>query len=830
MIDPATLIARMQPRMTLRTLNRGDGLLGMRASGPFGPRAAQVTLVQIEWLYGDGPQPRWIIPAPTSILNRRPASARFLEDETGRRMLLRDFDAEAEAQDAVWELGLHPLRLETLQWRGAPVADLIGPYWSLVQEAHFGDFWALTVPTLQAKGWSVVVQPGFAHESVPVQRWRMLVAPESGEVVGKEVASTLVAPPAQFGRAADFQSRWLLSLGVEIDGELRDVVPLLAQLLKRDARWLNLKQVQAIDDEEMVRLRLPGGQYVHTPAAPIKPIVLALLDLITDPARIEDKPLFLSAWDALRFDVMCAQLAATQRDRAGEHGRWALQGEAGLREIAQRLGAIGSPAPVAQPDGMGISLRSYQREGVAWLQTLRAQHLGGILADDMGLGKTAQVLAHLLLEKQAGRLDVPALIVVPTTLIFNWQAEVARMTPSLRLLCWHGAQREEKQTRLDQCDLVLTTYGVLWRDMAMFSQQTFHTLVLDEAQQVKNATTRGADAIRRVPARHRLSITGTPLENNLGELWAQFDFLMPGFLGDARSFARQWRKPIEIAGDKARAQLLAQRVRPFILRRRKDAVANELPARTEIVQHVQLRGRQRDLYESVRLAADDTIRLLLYRRGLAASRVTILAALLKLRQVCCDPYLLKDVSHPSDMGRAKLEWLRDTLPTMLAEGRRVLVFSQFTEMLNLIAQMLEECNLPHLMLTGQTPASARADVVKRFQDKTHPLMLVSLKAGGVGLNLTAADTVILFDPWWNPAVEEQASARAHRIGQIQPVFVYRLVVEGSIEERMLALQQNKHALAQQVVGKDVEGSEKFGVEELHQLLAPLNIKSDMRNL
>lgn len=298
---------------------------------------------------------------------------------------------------------------------------------------------------------------------------------------------------------------------------------------------------------------------------------------------------------------------------------------------------------------------------------------------------------------------------------------------------------------------------------------------------------------------------------------------MPGFLGDARSFARLWRKPIETNGETLRAQLLAQRVRPFILRRRKDEVATELPPRTEVIKRVQLLGGQRELYESVRVAANEQVRRVLTHNSFAGAQITILDALLKLRQVCCDPYLLRGVKPSRAMGRAKLELLGGMLPELIAEGRRVLVFSQFTGMLAMIETELQALQLPWLSLTGDTPPKKRGEVVRRFQDKAVPILLVSLKAGGVGLNLTAADTVIHVDPWWNPAVEEQATARAHRIGQDQPVFVYKLVVEGSIEERMLELQARKAALAEGVLGSDSAIALKFSPEDLQALLAPLEV-------
>ncbi|AMO98117.1 helicase conserved C-terminal domain protein [Collimonas arenae] len=782
-------------------------------------------MVQISWTYVADDGLRWECAAPTTLLNRRPASSQTVDTGDGRRLLLRDLGAEADALDLVWELGLHPLPADTLQWRNddaVQAAAHLDSLWTLVQEDFFGDFWADQLPALQAKGWAIVVRPGFAHESVPVDAWHLIVNPQTGELLGKEVATrmrgreqavTALGLPAGEGS-------WLLTLGIEIDGEMLDLVPLLAHLLQRDARWLDAKKLALIDDHDLILLRAPGGKRIEAQAAPLKAIVGSMLELLSDPQRPEG-PLQLSAWDAYRLEAMRQSLLDTQAARAGAHGGWQLQGDTGLRALAQRLKGAGTPQPVLAPAGLGVTLRPYQLHGVAWLQYLREHHLAGILADDMGLGKTAQALAHLLIEQQAGRLDLPALVVLPTSLIFNWQAEAKRMAPSLRVLALQGPERHRDFARMAEYDLILTTYPLLWRDRSALEAQAFHMLILDEAQTVKNAGARSAGAVRRLRARHRLCITGTPLENHLGELWTQFDFLMPGFLGDMRTFSRLWRKPIEIGGQTLRAQLLAQRVRPFILRRRKDEVASELPPRTEAVKLVQLRGHQRDLYESVRVAADEQVRGVLKRKGFSGGQITILDALLKLRQVCCDPFLLKNMQHADGMERAKLELLRDMLPALVAEGRRILVFSQFTEMLDLIALELAVLQLPWLALTGKTPPSQRGALVAQFQAKAVPLLLISLKAGGVGLNLTAADTVIHIDPWWNPAVQEQATARAHRIGQDQTVFVYKIVVEGSIEERIIELQARKAALAEGVLGSDAALATKFSAEDLQLLLAPL---------
>jgi superfamily II DNA or RNA helicase len=810
-----------RPRLILQTLTRGDGLLGLRALQGFGPRSAQATVAQVHWTYATATGLRWETPAPTRLLNTRGQPTELLRGAWNERvLLLRDLAAERDAQDALWASGLRPLPPEALQWRAAQAAEGHDALWSLAEESHFGDFWLQQVPRLQALGWQVVVRPGFAHESLPVQRWQLVLQPEHGR------------EPVEFGdrppdlralRQPHREGSWRLSLGVEVDGETLDLVPLLADLLKRDGRWLQAEELAAIPDHAIVHLHAPGGRRIEARAAPLKAIVGAMVDLLTDERRPPQGPLPLSTWDAQRLQALQQDLAASMQARAGEHGLWQLQGEAGLAALAQRLAAAGAPPEVPPPQGLGLTLRPYQLQGLAWLQYLREHRLAGILADDMGLGKTAQVLAHLLVEREAGRLQQPALVVLPTSLIANWQAEAARVAPTLRTLTLQGTRRHALAQDIAGHHLVLTTYPLVWRDIERLSQQPWHLVVLDEAQTVKNAGSRAARALRKLQAAHRLCVTGTPLENHLGELWSHFDWLMPGFLGDARSFQRQWRRPIEGNGETLRAQLLAQRVRPFILRRRKDEVATELPPRTEVLRRLRLQGAQRDLYESVRLAADEQVRRLLERVDFDGAQIAVLDALLKLRQACCDPRLVPGA--PPDAGPgAKLALLAEMLPALVEEGRRVLVFSQFTTLLGLLSDQLRALDLPHLSFTGDVPPAQRGAMVKRFQSKAHePVMLLSLKAGGVGLNLTAADTVILLDPWWNPAVERQAIDRAHRIGQDQPVFVYRLVVEGSIEERMLALQQRKAALADSVIGSDGALAPKFSADDLKRLLAPLDV-------
>ncbi len=491
-----------------------------------------------------------------------------------------------------------------------------------------------------------------------------------------------------------------------------------------------------------------------------------------------------------------------------------------LRRFAKRLNSPSAQACPA-PDALNATLRPYQLQGLAWMQTLRELGAGGILGDDMGLGKTLQSLAHILAEKQAGRLDRPALVVMPTSLIPNWQDEASRFAPQLRVLTLKGSTRQKHFGELGEHDLLLTSYALLTRDIAALREQPLHLLILDEAQHIKNPSGKAAQAVREMQTRQRLCLTGTPLENHLGELWSLFHFLMPGWLGDAKSFTQEYRNPIEKHGDDARLAHLRARIRPFLLRRTKEQVATELPAKNEFVHWVELNDVQREVYETLRLAMDRKVRDEIERKGLARSQMVILEALLKLRQVCCDLRLLKGESARAARGSSsgKLDSLLEMLDELMSEGRRVLLFSQFTSMLALIEQALHKRGIEYVKLTGET--DDRRTPVERFQAGEVPLFLISLKAGGTGLNLTAADTVIHYDPWWNPAAENQATDRAYRIGQDKPVFVYRLISRGTVEERIRELQARKAELAAGVLEGAVDGSLQLGERDIDALFAPL---------
>ncbi|MDR3352462.1 MAG: DEAD/DEAH box helicase [Zoogloeaceae bacterium] len=651
--------------------------------------------------------------------------------------------------------------------------------YGLAEEAAWRAFMDSGRKTLEAQGWIIRHPRNFRHHYLLVESWEAELREE--------------------------ENGWLdLDMGVIVEGRRLELAPLLAGLFQRDARWLDASSLADIASDEMIELLTEDDVRLRVPAERLKPLARLLIDLFDG---YQGGSLKLSRFDAARLEIL------------EDKSRWQFQGPDSIISLAERLRKSQGVREIEPPKGFQMALRDYQRVGLSWLQYLAEHDLAGILADDMGLGKTAQALAHLLLEKEMGRLTKPALVVLPTSLIFNWKSEVARFAPDLRVLSLHGQERKSLFARIPEHDVVLTTYPLLWRDGEILQQHSYHFLILDEAQTVKNSRSKSANVVRQLQATHRLCLTGTPLENHLGELWAQFDFLLPGFLGDSRSFTRQWRNPIEKQGNLLRRELLAQRLRPFILRRRKDDVAKELPSKTIIVRTVELSGGQRDLYEAVRAAMDEKVRAEIALRGFKRSQIVILDALLKLRQVCCDPRLVKSSVAGKVKERAKLDLLMDMLPALVDEGRRVLVFSQFTAMLALIRAELEARNLDYALLTGET--RDRETPIQTFQAGKVPIFLVSLKAGGVGLNLTAADTVIHYDPWWNPAVENQATDRAHRLGQEKPVFVYKLIVAGSIEEKILALQEKKAELAASILSEAQQGEVKFGEADLKALFDPL---------
>ena len=568
-------------------------------------------------------------------------------------------------------------------------------------------------------------------------------------------------------------------LGLMIDNKPVLIVPWLITFLNR----FDVAVVDHWKDDELIQLPIGDGKVLEVMWGRIRPLIHLLIQCNANKQLSSASQLMLTHYQLVL-------MREAEESIAPQNQRW--QGTAELKIMLNRLmSASLSVQDIPIPQGLTTVLRDYQYAGFCWLNLLRMSQFGGVLADDMGLGKTVQTLALLQGEKEAGRMKRTTLIVAPTSVLGNWFAESERFTPQLKVLICHGADRS--RWNFADYDVVISTYGMILRDKRRFLDHKFYYLILDEAQFIKNTQTKTREIIQQIQAVHRLCLTGTPLENHLGELWSLFHFLTPGLLGDKKQFRRYFRHPIEKNQDKERQVMLVKRIQPFLLRRTKNQVARELPYKTEMTQLIELTGAQRDLYEVIRMSTEKDVRAAIAKQGLGRSHLILLDALLKLRQVCCDPRLLK---WPDELitqaNSAKLDACMDLLDNLMDEGRSVLVFSQFTSMLSLIEAELVTRNYRYLKLTGKT--QARQKLVERFQMGEAPIFLISLKAGGVGLNLTQADTVIHYDPWWNPAVEDQATDRSHRIGQQKPVFVYRLIASGTVEEAMVAMQEQKRLL------------------------------------
>ena len=469
--------------------------------------------------------------------------------------------------------------------------------------------------------------------------------------------------------------------------------------------------------------------------------------------------------------------------------------------------------PVAAPRGFVGQLRDYQREGLGWFEFLQRFKFGGCLADDMGLGKTVQVLA--LLESQRNGKSRPSLVVVPRSLIFNWQQEAARFTPRLRVLTHTGSERIKGHAHFKDYDLILTTYGTLRRDVIHFDDVEFDFVILDEAQAIKNPGTETAKAARLLKSRQRLALSGTPIENHLGELWSLFEFLNPGMLGSASVFqlsTNGTQKP-----DEDTRVMLSRALRPFILRRTKQQVAKELPEKLEQTIYCEMDERQRRQYEELRDYYRQSLLEKVSRQGINKSKIQILEALLRLRQTACHPALVTG-SVDDVTPNAKLDVLLPRLSEVIEENHKAIVFSQFTSFLSIVRRRLDDQGVAYEYLDGKT--RNRGVAVERFQrDPDCKLFLISLKAGGQGLNLTAAEYVFLLDPWWNPAVEAQAIDRAHRIGQTNRVFAYRLISRDTVEEKVLELQSTKRELADAIINADNSVIKNITGEDLRLLLS-----------
>jgi len=485
--------------------------------------------------------------------------------------------------------------------------------------------------------------------------------------------------------------------------------------------------------------------------------------------------------------------------------------DAGFKKVREELKHFEGIKAAEPPKSFVGTLRKYQKEGLGWLHFLNRFGFGGCLADDMGLGKTVQVLAMLAERKEMKKSPGPSLIVLPRSLVFNWIQEAAKFAPALKLLDHTGAGRLKPGEHFQDYDLILTTYGTLRRDAAEFTDVTFDYCILDEAQAIKNAKTESAKAARVIQANHRLALTGTPVENHLGELWSIFEFLNPGMLGHSTLFTASTRKP----DDETRI-VLARALKPFLLRRTKGQVATDLPEKNEQTLFADMDTDQRKLYDELREYYRVSLLSKIEKDGLAKSKIQVLEALLRLRQMACHPGLINE--KYAGESSAKLDMLLPRLQEVWEEGHKALVFSQFTTFLGLLRKQLDKDGITYEYLDGKT--RNRAEKVERFQsDPDCKLFLISLKAGGVGLNLTSAEYVFLLDPWWNPAVEAQAIDRTHRIGQTKPVFAYRLIARDTVEEKVLELQNTKRNLADAILNADNKLMRDLGKEDLELLLS-----------
>ena len=587
------------------------------------------------------------------------------------------------------------------------------------------------------------------------------------------------------------ETDFAIEIGINIGGRRHPLLPPLHQALRGQGRHRNHAEIvewlQTGDFALRIGAHTSDDSSTTVLASLPGPLLLQLIEHVHEvfDARpfAQDGLARLSQWRV-------AELVAAGLCKTGSDDRLAE-----LSRLCERLGAGIEVLPRDAPPTLNATLRPYQQHGLGWLHSLGTVDAGGILADDMGLGKTVQVIAHLLETKAAGALTHGALVVAPTSVIDNWQDEFARFAPSLTVGRHHGANRDQNWHRVVDQDITLTTYALLWRDITQLSSQRWDLVVLDEAQFIKNAAAKTAQASRSLNTVRRLCLTGTPVENRLQDIWSLFEFLLPGFLGDEATFKQRIAKPLTDDPEDPFAEILRERLRrrlaPFVLRRRKEDVLTDLPAKTEVVHAVTMAPRQADYYAEMRREARDGIRESVEANGLGGARMQILTRLLRLRQICCDPLLINTDGDAPDRlhDSAKLTALLDLVADLRSRGSRTLIFSQFTSMLDLIALALKAQGHEFLMLTGSS--QNRAELVQRFQAGECPLFLISLRAGGFGLNLTAADSVIHYDPWWNPAVERQATDRSHRIGQTNPVFVYKLIVDDSIESKIQELQRSK---------------------------------------
>ncbi len=685
------------------------------------------------------------------------------EDKKGLIKIIRDTETEKSVMTELEALGFRRIE-EEKQPRfysvPEPNMQVAVERWRLFLEEQAELF--------QQRGWIIEIDPSFDFK---------FVHPDEITIQTEESAT---------------HSWFDLTYEIRLENQKIALLPLVTTLLEE------FDSPDALPPK--LNLKLENGAWLHTDSKKIKPILQTVFELFD---RVSENTIRLERHDAHLLEGF-----------EDAHIRW--KGSRELADLSRKLRSFSGIEPVTPAPTLQATLRDYQQHGLNWLNFLHEYRFGGILADDMGLGKTLQALAFLQKLKSTGQQQKPTLIVMPTSLIGNWKSEIEKFTPDLSYLALYGSDRAGLFAEAEKYDILLTTYQLCLRDQEKFRQMEFDYIILDEAQKIKNPKAKMTQAIKSFRAENRIALSGTPMENHLAELWSIFDFLMPGFLGTLSFFKQHYQNPIEKAHDMKRQEQLKRKIAPFMLRRTKEDVLEELPEKVEIVQKVTFGTKQALLYENIRVTMEKRVSEVIQSKGLARSRITILDALLKLRQICCDPALLSVSEAKKVKESAKRETLFELLEELLAEGRKILLFSQFTSMLDIIETELQHKKINYALLTGQT--RKREEAIQKFKSDDCNLFLISLKAGGVGLNLTEADTIIHYDPWWNPAVENQATDRAHRIGQTKTVFVYKLVVENSIEEKILSLQESKKKLYKGLYNKEEQEQLPLEAEDLIKLL------------
>jgi superfamily II DNA or RNA helicase len=732
-----------------------------------------LSVIELGFQYGDIYVP-WTKRSKANFKKKHPVTEEPIE-------LIRDRDQENLFLDAFLERGfLRVTDAEDLQWKASDEDS--NCFWFSDMVFDRGAFWAQFFdndkPYFESLGWRVETSPTFPF--------------------------AVTEPGAWYLELSEEESEWMYcEVGVVVNGERHSLIPILGALLGEPNGVAGLPQLQKEGKEYYVVL------VAHTQIALEKERVHRIVSSLLEIYNHDKKSPKLQIHPTRARQI----LDLTQEG--------AIQWEAppGLQSLEKaREKYLSQSEKITPPRALNAHLREYQTEGLQWLLFLRKIGCGGILADDMGLGKTIQVLAYLLACKQRRKLTHPALILSPSSVASNWIAEATRFTPTLKSCLLTGPDRKEHFSALQEYDLIVSTYPLIRRDIAHLRQHQFSVLACDEAQNLKNPDAQTTKLVSHLSVEQTLHLTGTPMENNLRELWSLFNILSPGYLGSKKAFGEWFDRPIHRCGDTAQLELLQKKIHPFILRRTKAEVLKDLPERLEVPVRLEMTARQKDYYETVRSSTAKGIKKLVEEKGMGQSHIEFLTALLRLRQACCHPALAEPEGNWKDADSVKLTYLKEQIPELLNGNHRILIFSQFTTMLDHISNALQKMKIDFTTLTGKTRNRDRC--IKQFKSGEVAVFLISLKAGGVGLNLTEADTVFLCDPWWNPAVENQAIDRAYRIGQKKDVSVFRLYTSGTIEEKIEELQQSKQKLFDDTLkGSGGALSQKFTEEDVHFLLA-----------